>query len=286
MDSDVKLMLPKWLSRILYGVAAIIVLVALGIGTAWLFIKSPFGEALVMDAIAGTLSRDGDIAVTIADIEGDLPSSITMMGVRAQDSQGNWLTIDRLFVSWRPWSLFSGRVVVNDVVADTVTIHRLPEIADGDDASPPLDLDGLAVLLARLRVEALQVKRVDTFYEIDGQPVSARLDAQLEPDETGRPRLTIDASGLMRGGTLTVSAALGQRQMVVMSAQGSLDGSSFNANGTFNTGTDGLAGKAEATLLPGLLPPIDGVTFTDATFIIDLSGTLDVPEVRVSHTVV
>lgn len=285
MAEAVKPLLPLWVRRILYGVATVLVLIALGIGTAWLLMKSPFGEALVGDALVGTLNQNTDMTLSIADIDGDLPSSITFMDLSVRDLQGQWLTIDRLFVSWKPWTLLTGRVVVNTVIADTVTLERMPLIPTNSRSGPPVDLDGLAILLARLRVESLEVKRLNTFYAIDDESLSAAVTAHLEPDDSGRPRLTVDIAGLARGGVLSASAALGQRQTVVMSAEGSLEGASFKANGSFNTRTDALTGKAEGVLVPGVVPPINGVNFKDATFNVDLSGTLDKPQLRTSYVV-
>lgn len=285
MTDDVTPLLPAWLRHTFYGMGAIFALILIGFSTVWLFIKLPFGEALVIDAIVGTLNAEGDMVVAVGDIEGDLPSALTLMGITVEDASGQWLTIDQVSLSWRPWSLLTGRVLVDDISAGTVTVLRLPESATPSGEGDPIDFDGLRDLLARLRVESAAVEHMVTFYPSADAPLSASLSGHLEPDESGRPRLELGLQEKTQGGTASVSATLAERQRITIAVEATLAGSNLKGTGSFNTRTDVVSAKAKGVLVPETLPDMGGLTFDNAAFDIAVSGTLNALTAQVGYTV-
>lgn len=281
-------LLPIWVRRLLYGVGAVFALCVIGILTAYLFLKSPFGEALVVDAIVGTLGKDGDISVAIGDIDGDLPSSLTLYDVDVRDEQGTWLSINRFDLSWQPWALLTGQVVVDALTADTVTVLRTPTLPGGKGTSAEIDLDEVADLLARARVDKFAVERIDIAATVIGMPVAASIEARLAVGTAGRPELSVNLTDLDRVGEAQITARLARDQTISATLKGALAGGAIRANGSFAVSSNTLNLKGDADLAPDILDLVDlgsRVSFDSATLDFAVTGPVASPSARVGYTV-
>lgn len=275
---------PVWVTRIGYGSGVMFGLVALTILTAWLFLKSPFGEALVVDAIVGTLSKDGEVVIRIGDIDGDLPSAITLQDVVVGDELGDWLTVDQLSLKWRPFALLTGKVEVDFFTADVVNLQRLPVLASSKASETEPDIEELANVLARVRVKAMTISQIEVAPEVIGRSLSLSLEARLEQTASRRPQLTLTMTDLAQGGESSFTALLAENQTIRAELEAMVAGSSFTATGSYRVPTNAITLQGEARVLPSLFP-VDEVTFTSAKVDVSANGTLAAPLFQIGFEV-
>jgi translocation and assembly module TamB len=275
-----------WLRRLFYSLGAVAALIAVAVATIWLFLKSPYGEALVIDAIAGLLSETRAVDVEVADIEGDLPGRMTLRDVMLRDPSGQWLTIDRISVEWSPLALLTGRVVINRIDAGRVDVERLPDLpAPSRASSQPTDFDELAAVLTRLRLESAVVEQLTLPWRIGGQPVFGRLTASLAVNDSNRPEFEVAIDNAQSGGRIDVTAVLGRAGTVAVSVNGAYADSSLSLRGTVNVRTEAVDAQGQAILVSSLLPPGVNVTFDSATADIAVFGNLNAPQGRIGYSV-
>lgn len=281
-------LLPKWLRRLFYSVGAIATLFLVAVLTAYLFIKSPFGEALVVDAIVGTLGKDGGISVSIGDIEGDLPSSLTLKIITVRDSRGEWLAINRLDVSWRPSMLLAGRVIVESLTVNAVAVTRQPALPEPNGSTSEIDLDEFADLLNRFQVDVLRINRADLAPEVIGLPVAFAVDSSLQPGQTGKPLLAASLTELDHSGKVTVTAELAANQTIRATLNGALEQSVVRADGSFSVSTNSLNLKGEANISSGLLSVLSSdtpVAFDSAKTEFSITGPVETPKAQLSYSI-
>ncbi len=276
--------LPLWARRIVYAVGVLFALLLTALLTVWLFLKSPLGEALIVDAVTGLLSEDRSITVDVGDIEGDLPARMTFRDVVLQDQAGTWLTLDRLSVEWTPLGLFAGQIRVDGIDAGVVALRRLPDFgaasAPSDDG---LDVDELAGLLMRLRIDAATIDRLNIAEQVAGRPLSLSVRAEVEPDDEDRPSFTLNIADLESDGRLDGSAALGRNGLISADLAAEYLGSQLKLDGTVNVRTEELAAQGAVSLSPATLPEDAGVTFATVSADINVSGTASAPQVRLFY---
>lgn len=288
MASSEEQLMPRWLQRLLYSAGAFAALIVVAVVTAYLFLKSPFGEALVADAIIGTLGKDGDVSVSIGDVEGDLPSSLTLKNISVQDVKGEWATINRLDVSWQPWALLSGRVAVQSLTADAVAVMRQPEFADSGASTSAPDVDALADLLDRFRVNVFRIEQADIAREVVGLSSALAVDASLGPGQSGDPQLMVSIAELNRSGEVSITAELARNQTIKATLEGELNGSKARAEGSFAVPTNTLTVTGEATFGSGLLQmfqPDSPIAYDTASAEFSVTGSVESPKVQLNYTV-
>lgn len=283
MGAEATSALEVWLRRAAYVLAAVVGLFAATIITVWLFLKSPFGEALVVDAIVTLIAEGGDFTVAIGDIDGNLPSELALEGVVVRDLQGDWLTIDRLSLEWQPLALFSGRVVVESLSAGTVTVPRAPVLPESNEDAPALNIDELAALLSQFRVQKFQVDRIQVEPELAGQSLTLSLNAGLDVAETGRPQLRVTISDLEHDGEAVVTAVLARNEVIRAQLEAAFNGSEMTAQGTFSVPDNSLRMTGAFNVLPSLYPT-DAFAFSSAKAEFDVTGPVDAPRVNLAYT--
>lgn len=275
-----------WGRRLAYTVAAFGVFILIAVATAWLFLKTPLGEGLVADAIIGTLERDGTIAVSIGDVEGDLPQTVTLRNVVIGDNTGPWLTVDQVTATWTPWAVLTGRVIVDAVDAGNVTLSRWPHIAASPTGgSEPLDLDATAALLSRLRVERFTINRLTVAADVVGRDITARVDAALTRNGNERPELSIAVADSANDAVLNASVTVARQQRIRFEVQAGGYESTVHAAGSVNVQTGFIDGRADVSLAPLLLNEDSPVHFTNATADVSVTGSVAEPQFDMGYVV-
>ncbi len=277
--------LPTWLRRILYSIGFVIVLISLGVATAWLFIKSPFGEALVLDAIVGTVNQSRDIQVEIDDIEGDLPTVIVLKDILIRQQDAPWITIDELTLSWQPWALLTGKVVVDSLVLGTVSVQDVAFPSSDTSESEAIDLDALADQLIRVQLKSLTVDRIDVAPEVIGLPVSVSLAATLAPNDARRPALHLELTDLDQEGTVEIDLTLENQDAIGFGGAATSGESAFDLSGQLNVRTNALSARGEGGIDRVFLQRITQPPFDSATFNVLVSGTVDTPKVLLGYDI-
>lgn len=126
----------KLVKRILrYGALAFGVVV-LVIGASVLWLASNAGRAWVAAELSSVLDS-ADVDISVANIEGSLFSTFTLVEVTAADRQGEFVRVPEVTVDWSPTALLRGTLKVNALSSGLVDITRLPETSKREEADKP-----------------------------------------------------------------------------------------------------------------------------------------------------
>ena len=140
--------------RLWRGLAAGVALPVILLLLAWGLVNLPVIRTQLAGLLAAALSGEG-LSVEIDRLEGPLPQSPRLIGLRVADADGVWLSVDRLRLDWRPLALLRGRLALKRIAVGTVRLDRLP--AAQADSSP----SGLPRLPLSIALDRLSVDRVD-----------------------------------------------------------------------------------------------------------------------------
>ncbi|KQT45871.1 hypothetical protein ASG47_13070 [Devosia sp. Leaf420] len=75
--------------------------------------------------------------ITLSNIEGALGSDVTIREITISDQQGVWLRVNNASLNWSQTALFTGRLQVNSLKADSIEYLRNAVPAEGVDLPPP-----------------------------------------------------------------------------------------------------------------------------------------------------
>ncbi|WP_088625768.1 translocation/assembly module TamB domain-containing protein [Oceanicola sp. 22II-s10i] len=131
------------------------------------------GEGFLTRLIQDSLSSDGRV-VDITGFRGALSSRATLERMTIADDQGVWLELNNAVLDWNRSALLSGRLEVNTLSAESVTLTRLP--AGGEEAPAP-EASGFAIpeLPVSVRIGEISVSTVTLGESVIGEPVTLSL---------------------------------------------------------------------------------------------------------------
>ena len=198
------------LQRLAVGLGAVVALLVLA--TAATVFTAPGREAAARFALgfAGT-------PVAVEAIAWPRLGALALTGVRLDDPQGQWLTVDRVEVDWRPAALFDWTLAVDRLDIGTVKVSRAPDYppspADGSGSLPlPIAVDVAAAKVGRLSLaEAVAGRAADLTATGDLRiPLTADRDivANLSADITGGAAASVDLALAFRPEAMTLAAKL------------------------------------------------------------------------------
>jgi len=212
--------------RITAVVVLLLGIVVAGIVTA---INTPRGQAYITAEFLNIVSIPGQ-TITIGKSGGRWPSHIELEGVTFSDSQGVWLTVDKMFLDWHPLALLRGSVDIDRLHANTANIARFPVVEPRTTAPAPFDLEGLLRDLSDVHIASVTVDTIAFANAVFGEPV--RLNAAGSSTTAGGALVTrvqiqrTDSPG-------TAQAQLrADRQASVLSLNGDMAG--VTVDGTIN----------------------------------------------------
>ena len=171
--------------------------------------------------------QSGEMQIEIGEIGGTWPQHLVLEGLRISDNEGDWLTLTRLELDWRPLALWRGEVLVDRLATDGLSLLRLPSGEEAqDDESAGFDIAALPVgiNLARFTLTgtglggAVAGEQV-TFDATGGAALSGSrtaltLDAARTDGISGSIRLAANYLSASQRGSLTLKiedGAAGQR---------------------------------------------------------------------------
>ncbi|HEX4504220.1 MAG TPA: translocation/assembly module TamB domain-containing protein [Alphaproteobacteria bacterium] len=128
------------------------------IAACFAFLQTGPGKAWVAATLTRSLSTPAS-SITVGNIQGLVPFDITVDRIALGDAGGPWLTIDRAALAWSPSALLHGRLRVDALTADAITVLRQPAPAQPSSSSSGLALPRLpvAVELRELQVGRLAI---------------------------------------------------------------------------------------------------------------------------------
>ena len=125
-----------------------------------------------------------DMHLKLGTIEGSIPTDFTITTVTLADSQGVWLTIDRLHVVMSPSALFLRSAKIDSLEAASVVVTRAPistQPAAPSDPNAPL----LPSLPVDIDLDKLVVERLELGPALLGEPAVLRITGAAELAHSG-----------------------------------------------------------------------------------------------------
>ena len=241
---------------LLIGLAVLVALIVAGVTAGYIWLQSDSGRDWLIATITGATASP-DMQITLSEIEGRIPTDFTLGRVEIADSQGTWLTLDRLHVGFSPLALLGGQARIEQLEAARVAVARAPVTTQPPAPEEPstslLPQLPVTVALDRLVVQELVLEepllgeaatmriegagRLDAGGDglatrlavdrIDQQPGQARLDLAFAPDED-RLDLNLKASE-PAGGVIARTLSIPGLPPVSLSLDG--EGTLSNWNG-------------------------------------------------------
>ena len=172
-----------WILGILIGVPLILILLV------FVLLNTGFGRSQV-EHLATQLTG-GQVA--ISGLSGRFPDALRLAHAELRDTQGVWLTLDGVALDWSPTRLLTREARVDALVADRITIARLPVAAPAAPNQPSTS-NAPFNLPVRVSVEALHVARAEIGAPVAGVAASLALNgsAHLASLQDGDADVTID----------------------------------------------------------------------------------------------
>jgi translocation and assembly module TamB len=152
----------RWLFRILLLLAVIIVVVPAGLVVA---LNSKSGRGLVVRQVN---QRSGGM-VHVAGLGGHFPADIKLASVSVADRDGVWLTGSDLELRWAPLALFSRRLHVVALTADTLEVARAP--VAGSAPATKKSSGGINLYHFRAVVDRLAIRQLGVGAALAGRPL-------------------------------------------------------------------------------------------------------------------
>lgn len=160
--------MPRWLRRLLSIIAGTAAVVVIAGGALLLLLQTVPAKRLLADRLEAELETATGFTAEVAAIDGFLPFSASVSGIRLSDERGPWLNADRLELDWRPAALLAGRLHVRRVVAHDVRLTHTPAVPERAEA-PGLDLAiGLPRLPLPVIVDDVRIARLALDSEVLG----------------------------------------------------------------------------------------------------------------------
>ncbi|HLZ67401.1 MAG TPA: translocation/assembly module TamB domain-containing protein [Aliidongia sp.] len=159
------------------GVAALVVLVIVGLGAGLLWLGSGFGHAWLAAELTRSLS-DADTKATVTGVDGAVPFHVTMARLDLADRDGVWLTVENAAVDLDFGALFGGTVRVDRIAAGHIQVARAPLPATQPPApsSPSSEPFSLPRLPVGVELGTLSVPAIDLGAPVLGEPATLALD--------------------------------------------------------------------------------------------------------------
>ena len=270
-----------------FGVIAgvfVITIALLVLAGGFLFLTSP-GRNILATQIENQLAAALDSDAEIGAFEGAPPGHIVLADVTLSSDDDPWLTVERAELRWRPLSLLTGRINIDDVtIAGARLLGRPPEGQETNESSPPsfklpenlpdvtvraISIDDFRSFLgdreARLdgagRLD-MGGRRIDGYFTLASDNNLDQVNAKIVIDpETDRLFLDVAVSAEVEG-AITTFAELDAPIYVAATADGTISEADITLNGSLadygvlngavigDIGSESGA-RVEATFSPG-----------------------------------
>ncbi|WP_229802328.1 translocation/assembly module TamB domain-containing protein [Paramylibacter ulvae] len=133
--------------------------------------KKPYLEQLIEDTLASP-----NFNVTITGMQGTFSSDAKIERIEISDADGKWLDIEGAALSWTRSALLRGRVEVQTLAADKITVLRTPASEETTIESGSFRIPELPV---SIEIENLSATELHLLEPVLGQPASLRADGRI-----------------------------------------------------------------------------------------------------------
>jgi translocation and assembly module TamB len=138
--------------------------------------------------------------VTITGFAGALSSRATIDRMTIADDAGIWITLTGLTLDWSRSALLSGELTVDQLTADSITIDRVPKVADSGLPSPETTPFALPELPVSVNIGQVAATEIILGEDVFGQAITARLDASANlADGAGAAEILLERTDGVTG---------------------------------------------------------------------------------------
>ncbi len=102
-------------------------------------LQTPAGKTLLASGLSRVLSRSVDLNVKIGKISGWIPASVQIDHLEISDAESLWLSANSLHVRWDIRALLDRRIHIEQLGAETITLHRFPRVGKKRKSRPQGD---------------------------------------------------------------------------------------------------------------------------------------------------
>lgn len=287
-----------WLRRILrivrgtaWGLAGLLLTVVVLVSLLFGAVQTGAGRRLVVHVINEQMAGPAPTTVSVAALDAGLPWHVGIDGVAVGDQQGTWLSIGRVDIDWRPWTLLSGKARVSRFDVADVAVLRQPVPGPADADTKADEPGGIPSLPLVIKVDQFEIAPIAIDESVIGTAIVLAARGRLAADEGRRFRTEVVVERTDGPGQLNVAATYvpGSSRLTVDGrideAIGGLLAASFglpaNASIEASVAGDGplsqWQGKLDLAVKPlGRLSTDILVAKRSASTIVRLSGEADV----------
>jgi translocation and assembly module TamB len=176
---------PHWSRRLLNELLALLLALLLLLAAGLVLLDTAPGHRWLVDRIAGIETASG-LKIRIGRIEGSVFGTSHLKNVRVSDSRGEFLTSPDIMLDWAPGAWIGNRLHIDRIVAERVTLTRLPKLRPTGRTGPILP--GFDIHIGRL-----DIRRLELGAAVTGKPRVGALTGSADIRK-GRAIVRLDAA--------------------------------------------------------------------------------------------
>jgi translocation and assembly module TamB len=193
----------SWLLRLLLILVVIIIAVPLGLVIA---LNSKAGRDFVVQQVN---QRSGGL-VHVTGLDGHIPADIKLAGLSIADKDGVWLTGSNLELRWAPKELFSRRLHVISLTADTLNVARAPVASTTAEKKSS---GGVNLYHFRAVVEHVAIGQLGLGAALAGQPVVLAVSGDAHAESLTQGGVDLSAIAANQQGSYQLAASINHQNV-------------------------------------------------------------------------
>ena len=174
-----------WPRRLLNELLALFIALLLLLAIGLVLLDTAPGHRWIVDRIAKIETASG-LRIQIGRIDGSIFGKSQLRSVAVYDSKGVFLTSPNIKLDWAPGAWLTNKLHIDSMIADRVTLVRLPKLKPSGRRGPILP--GFDI-----HVGELTVRRLEIGPQVTGRPHSGRLTGKADV-RAGRALVELSAA--------------------------------------------------------------------------------------------
>jgi translocation and assembly module TamB len=178
-----------WASRAAKSSVGLLVALMLALAALVALLDTDAGHRWIADRIAA-LTPESGLDIRIGRIEGSIWGETKLRDVRLYDPDGLFAESPLLEVDWQPFAWITNRLLIDELEADLVILHRLPRLRPSTEPKPILP--GFDIRIGRLEIRQLRFE--------EGVTGERRVASVVGEADIRGGRALVDLRGQVQGG--------------------------------------------------------------------------------------
>ena len=144
-----------WARRLINELFALFIALLVVLAGLLILLDSAPGHRWIVDRIAALETASG-LKIQIGRIDGSIFGKSQLRNVRVSDGNGIFLTSPNIQLDWTPTAWLEKKLHVDSLVAQRVTLNRLPKLKPSTKRGPILP--GFDIHIGQLRIDRLEIR--------------------------------------------------------------------------------------------------------------------------------